>query len=156
MGPEVINAFPSAGPDIIEAGNCLAAECHTAAVFHLMRVVEWGLRALAASLGVRRIRTSKKPGNNKYTPISYTEWERILDGLQTAVDAKITKMKRGKAKQDLQEFYYPALQDIRGIRDAWRNHVMHTRAEYGLEDVMAVFSHVKRLMKNLSSRVSER
>src|SRR4051794_4802873 len=48
MGAEVKAAFPSAMPDVLEVGNCLAAECNTAAVFHLMRVAEVGLRALAS------------------------------------------------------------------------------------------------------------
>jgi len=155
LGDDVHSAFPSAAPDLKEAGNCLAVECNTAAVFHLMRVVEWGLRALAASLGVRKIRATKKPGNKKYTPLPYAEWEKILDGLQDAVDAKMQKLKRGTAKQKFQEFYYPALQDIRGLRDAWRNHVMHTRAEYTREDAIAVLAHVKRLMQGLAIRVSE-
>ena len=48
MGAAVLKSFPSATNDLREAGNCLAADCNTAAVFHLMRVAEWGLK------GVRR------------------------------------------------------------------------------------------------------
>jgi hypothetical protein len=155
FGEKVHSSFPSAIPDIREAGNCLAVECNTAAVFHLMRAVEWGLRALASNLGVKRVRASKKPANKKYTPLPYTEWETILDNLQDAVDAKMRKLTRGTAKQKLQEFYYPALQDIRGFRDAWRNHTMHTRVEYGRDDAITVCAHVKRLMRVLATRVSE-
>jgi len=78
LGARVPEAFPSAIPDIIGAGNALATECNTAAVFHLMRVVEWGLRSLASHLGVRRVKASKKPGNRKYHPLSFLEWEKIL------------------------------------------------------------------------------
>jgi hypothetical protein len=156
LGDEVATAFPSAVPDIREAGNCLAAECNTAAVFHLMRAVEWGLRALCAELGIRRVKHKiKKSGRICYTPIEYAEWERILDELQGRVDKKIQRLKRGVGKQDLQQFYYPALQDIRAIRDAWRNHVMHTRDEYTHEDADGILSHVKRLMNSLATRVSE-
>jgi len=156
LGPEVPTNFPSAVPDIREAGNCLAAECNTAAVFHLMRVVEWGLRALCADLGFSRVKSKiKKSGRVVYTPIEYSEWERILDELQERVDRKIVRIKRGPSKQTQQQFYYPALQDIRGIRDAWRNHVMHTRDEYNHEDADAILSHVKRLMSTLATRVTE-
>ena len=120
-----------------------------------MRSVEWGLRALASDLGVKKIRASKKPGKRKFMPIAYSDWEKILDGLQTAVDAKVLRLKRGAEKQKVQEFYYPALQDIKAIRDAWRNHVMHTRAEYTRKDADAVFQHVSRLMVSLSLRISE-
>ena len=40
FGDKVYDAFASARGDIREAGNCLAAECNTAAVFHLMRASE--------------------------------------------------------------------------------------------------------------------
>jgi hypothetical protein len=42
FGKIVLDKFPRAKTDIIEAGNCLAADCNTAAIFHLMRVVEHG------------------------------------------------------------------------------------------------------------------
>ena len=154
MGPGVTTAFRSAIQDIYEAGNCFAAECNTAAVFHLMRVVEWGLRALCIHLGLRRAKRTQK-GKKKYVPIAYTDWETMLNQLPDLVDKKINKLKRGKAKQDAQEFYYPVLQDIRAIRDAWRNHVMHTRATYTREDAAAILSHVQRIMTKLAGRVRE-
>lgn len=156
FGQAVPDAFPSAMPDLIQAGNCLAADCNTAAVFHLMRGVEWGLRALCANVGIKRVKSKiKKSGRITYTPIEYTEWEKILDELQEHVDAKLKTLKRGTTKQELQGFYYPALQDIRGIRDAWRNHVMHTRAEYTGPDADAILSHVKRLLSTLATKVKE-
>jgi hypothetical protein len=146
IGNDVLKAFPSVLHEVYEAGNCLAADCNTAAVFHLMRVVEWGLRALCGHMGLRKAKRTK----DKYVPISYVDWETMLNQLQPLVDAKIAKMKRGKAKQAAQEFYYPALQDIRAIRDAWRNHLMHTRANYSAADAEAILSHVKRLMSTLT------
>lgn len=146
IGRGVELVFPEAISDIMEASNCLIAGCHTAAVFHLMRIVEWGLRALCINLGLRRAHKRTKSGRTKYTPISYSDWETMLNQLQDKVDAKIDRMARGKKKQAAQEFYYPALQDIRAIRDAWRNHVMHTRSEYQKDDAYAILSHVKRLM----------
>jgi len=155
LGNAVATAFPSSIPDMKEAGNCLAAECNTAAVFHLMRVVEWGLRALCADVGLIRLRSKTKAGKVRYTPISFTDWEHMLNQLQGRVDSKVNRIRRGKLKQTAQEFYYPALQDIRSIRDAWRNHVMHTRRDYGTEEANAVLAHVQRLMATLASRVSE-
>jgi hypothetical protein len=155
FGEEVHRAFPSATFDIREAGNCIAVDCATAAVFHLMRAVEWGLRAFCKHLGLIRIRRSKKPGKVKYVPMEYSEWEKILEDVREKVDTKINKMSRGKSKQQAQEFYYPLLQDLRGFRDAWRNHVMHTRREYSLADALAVMEHVKRFMRSLAEKVSE-
>ncbi len=147
FGEPVKDAFPSATHDIREAGNCLAADCNTAAVFHLMRTVEWGLRALAADLGLLKVARRKPTGKVKYVPLPYSEWEHIIDQLQARVNAKLQKLSRGTKKQELQEFYNPALQDIRGIKDAWRNHVMHTRREYTSTEALAILEHVRRLMQ---------
>lgn len=156
FGTEVHKAFPSARPDLREAGNCLAADCNTAAVFHLMRAVEWGLRALCVQMGFQKLRTkNKRTGKVTYRLLAYTEWETILNQLQERVDDKINKVRRGPQKQLYQEFYYPALQDIRGIRDAWRNHTMHTRREYRGPEADAILDHVRRLMVSLASRVAE-
>jgi len=47
----VISAFPSSRADIAHAVDCYASEHETACVFHLMRVLEHGLRALAEDVG---------------------------------------------------------------------------------------------------------
>lgn len=156
LGQRVKDAFPSATFDIREAGNCMAAECNTGAVFHLMRTVEWGLRALCVDMGFRKLRTqNKKTGKVKYIPLGWVEWETILNQLKERVTKRVASTKRGPKKQLYQEFYYPALQDIEAIKDAWRNHVMHTRREYMRGDADSAFSHVKRLMVNLAARVSQ-
>src|SRR5208282_2687692 len=46
FGNKVYQNFKSARTEIKDAGNCLAADLNTAAVFHLMRASEFGLRAL--------------------------------------------------------------------------------------------------------------
>ena len=148
IGDEVTDAFEDASDDVYNAGNCLATECGTAAVFHLMRVVEWGLRYLCVHMGLKQA----KNRNGKLVPITYTEWETMLNQLRLRIDAKIEKMSRGPKKQQAQEFYYPALQDIQGIRDAWRNHLMHVRRDYTIEDAEAIAQHVKRLMMSLAMK----
>ncbi len=55
--PESVSkAFPSAQRDISDAQDCLVAGCDTATVFHLMRVVEWGIRAFCVHLGITRLK----------------------------------------------------------------------------------------------------
>lgn len=145
------NVIAEAADDIKAAGNCLACECNTAAVFHLMRAAEWGLRALCSHLGIIKTVKTKKSGKKKYVPIEYTQWERMLEDAQTRIDKKIEKLAAGKRKQELQEFYYPLLSDLNGFKDAWRNHVMHTRASYSPQDAIAIFDHVKRFMSSLAA-----
>ena len=52
FGAEVSKAFPSSSFDIEEAGMCIALSRGTACVFHLMRVMEVGLRSFARNLGI--------------------------------------------------------------------------------------------------------
>lgn len=154
FGPTVHKAFPSARDDIKQAGNCLAVEDCTGCVFHLMRAVEWGVRAFCAHLGIKRIR-KKKAGKPKYVPLAWTEWQDMLEEAQRRVDAKMLATKPGPRKQAAQEFYYPLLSDIRGFKDAFRNHVMHARRDYTPKEADALLDHVKRFIVLLSDRVCE-
>ena len=72
FGDCVWASFPSAREDIKSAGNCLALNLNTAAVFHLMRTAELGMRALAENLKVRL----KQKGKSK--PIKHAGWDDII------------------------------------------------------------------------------
>jgi hypothetical protein len=61
FGPEVAQHFPSTIIDIEEAGNCLGLSRGTACVFHLMRVMEVGLRVLARTLNDPRLDPKRNP-----------------------------------------------------------------------------------------------
>jgi hypothetical protein len=152
FGTEVAKEFPEAMSDIKEAGNCIATDSGTAAVFHLMRAVEWGLRKLCVDLGVTRVRRSKHPKRKKYIPIEWAQWERMLEEVQKRVDKKIDGLAPGKRKQELQQFYYPALQDLRGFKDAFRNHVMHSRDTYSQKRAADICDHVRRFMRALAAK----
>lgn len=153
LGDAVYDSFPDARIDVLAAGNCLACGNDTAAVFHLMRVAEWGLRALCIHFGFKKVKEYKnKTGKYGLIPIQYSMWEKMLNQLEKKTTNKIAKLQRGSAKQKLQEFYNPLVRDIRAIKDTWRNHVMHSRAEYGHEDALAALAHVKDIMTALASR----
>ncbi len=155
FGKAVYDAFPSGRIDATAAGNCLATGNGTACVFHLMRSVEWGLRALCSHFRLTRIKRTKKNGRVSFTPIDYAEWETMLNQLRPKIDARILKLKRGPEKQREQEYLYPLLEELQGFRDAWRNHVMHTRRNYDVGEATTVFTHVRRFLEALSIRVSE-
>jgi hypothetical protein len=148
LGPKVSECFPNASLDIVDAGNCVALGLGSASVFHLMHVVEWGLRAFAVHLGLLKVLIERK--TKKFIPLEFSQWEHILNQLPDKIDAKVNALSVGPSKQKAQVFYYPTLKEIRGFRDAWRNHLMHTRAAYTPEDAVAVFSHVEIFMKSLA------
>jgi hypothetical protein len=156
LGDPVKQAFPSAAFDIRESGNCLASELHTAAVFHLMRSVEWGLRALGTDLGIRRLRCkNKKTGKTKYLALPWAQWEDIINQIKSRIATRILKAQRGPKKQAYQEFYNPSIDNIERFKDAYRNHVMHTRREYTPTEALVIFEQVRYFMERLSTRLSE-
>jgi hypothetical protein len=145
-------AIPDAREDIEEAVYCYALDRNTASVFHLMRVVEWGLRSFCWHLGFKQTKAFiKAKGVFKFTPIEFETWERILGQLRPHAQEKIDKLKNRDRKQKLQEFYFSTLAEVEGFKDAWRNHVMHVRRSYSSEDSLAVMAHVRRFMNLLVS-----
>jgi hypothetical protein len=148
---EVFSQFPSARKDITEAGNCLAAECSTACVFHLMRAAEIGLRALAVD---RDVVFANKP-------IDQQEWGTILDNLDSklkAIRAEDIKSWTSSWVKDVQaRFYGEVIQEVRGFNEAWRRHLSHARddAFYDRDYAADVMKHVKKFLQKLSTKVSE-
>jgi hypothetical protein len=131
--------------EIKAAGNCIASDLNTAAVFHLMRVVEFGLRALAAHLAIKI----------NEEDIQYEQWQAILVEVKNAAE-KATQSP-GLSKQEraeLREFYSGVLGEFNGFKDAWRNSVMHTRGVYNADTAMGLFVQVRDFMRRLAKKVS--
>jgi hypothetical protein len=138
-------------PDIEEAGNCLAAECNTAAVFHLMRVAEIGLRALAED----------RNASFKNKPIDQQEWGTILgflDGciLQLRKDG-IANWSDPQIKDVQIRFYSEVVAELRGFNEAWRRHISHAREDgiYDRDYANSIFKHVRSFMQKLATKISE-
>lgn len=77
FGQAVNNKFPSAVDEFKSAGNCIAANLNSAAIFHLMRVVECGLNTLAHSLGIQP------------QQIQHKTWGQILQIVEPKINDKI-------------------------------------------------------------------
>jgi hypothetical protein len=148
LGSDVLVGFPKAEDDVISASNCLSVDLNTAAVFHLMHVVEWGLRAMCAHLGMTEVVVDKK--NGKTIPIEFATWDRILNQLSAKAETKIALIADREQRHVAQTLYYPLIEEVNGFKEAWRNHVMHTRATYTYENAVAIHSHVKRFMNILA------
>ena len=150
FGDAVYDKFPSTRYDIKESGNAFAFELYTACVFHLMRAVEHGLRAIAND---RQVQLTTKSGSPY--PLDMATWEEALRGLSSELE-KVANWERslGEVKVQAQGFYTSAIEELRAIKE-WRNSTMHTRAEYLVEDASQIMAHVKRFMITISSRISE-
>lgn len=145
FGEVVAKAFPSAKDDIREAGNCLAVECTTAAVFHLMRAAEHGLRALARDRRIKVIRG----------PLELATWDDIIKELEKAEQA-IQNYPRTLVREKQLWFYHGAMMEFRRFKNKFRNQIMHTRDNYDLHEAKSAYEHVKDFMVILAGKISEK
>ena len=135
FGENVNKKFSPAATDIEEAGKCLALDRGTACVFHLMRVMEVGLKGLAAKLGI------------PYAP----SWESYLGQIDKRITAK-HKTKGINWKKD-EPFYRDLLGLLIAVKISWRNPTMHVVRRYTPEEAEGVFDAVRAFMQALATKV---
>jgi hypothetical protein len=122
----VEKAFPSTRYDLEEAGDCFALARYTASVFHLMRVMEAGLKTVAKALG-----------------IAYSSnWGRCL--------AEIDKQ-----GQQSEPFFAEAATYLKSVKNVWRNPTMHVERMYSEQEAERIFNAVQAFMQHLASRLTE-
>ncbi len=134
----LILAFPDARQDMRQCVQCLALEMWTASVFHAMRAVQHGLRRLADRLGV----TFAKD-------FDALNWNEIIDG----IDKKLRDMKQQKknAATDAEVHFAAGVSShFFGVKEAWRNYVMHGRSTYDEEQARSIAATVRAIMQALA------
>jgi hypothetical protein len=149
FGAEVSFAFPSAQLDIKSAGNCLASDLNTAAVFHLMRVVEAGMRAFAIHLKVKI----------KDRPIHHAGWDQLINLIEKSIGERLkkyeTNTKRNRKALNKIQFFKLCSNELKLFKDIWRDNVMHTGSPYNAEEAQGVFIRVRDFMQRLSLKISD-
>jgi hypothetical protein len=136
FGEAVGKKFPNATEDIAEAARCLALQRPTATVFHLMRVMELALRALARKLKVTTINPNVE------------NWNKITDHVNKAINALPAKT---SAEQKKKAQFGAASAHLNSVRIAWRNEVMHPKQSYSREEAHAIFAAVRGFMADLAA-----
>jgi len=139
FGEQVTTAFPSASHDTDEATRCLAFARYTACVFHLMRVVEVGVKALGARLSID---TTHKPG-----------WEQILKKAHGQMSLPNDKKDADWIKDE--DFLSDAITMLTAIKTAWRNPTMHIEKKYTPEHAERIYDAVKGFMQQLATKLHE-
>ena len=138
--------FPSLKEDTERAIDCYVLEQDTASVFHLMRVAELGLRALANKL---RVKVTHK---GKTCPIEYGDWEKVITEIKNHI-AQVRTLPAGPKKQAKLEFHSDAADHCVFMKDIWRNNVSHTRKAYNDSEALAVLSRVKGFVDFLATHI---
>jgi len=141
-----IKAFPSARAEIMDAVDCYGLDKCTASVFHLMRVAEYGLRALARE---RRVRLPKGK------PLEWGTWQDLIKGVKAEAET-IGKTKKAGARKDAAlDFYNGAVAHFDGFKDQFRNVVMHVRKRYDSREADQALHQVRVFMNELSRMIGD-
>ncbi|MCK9495040.1 MAG: hypothetical protein M0R75_06020 [Dehalococcoidia bacterium] len=139
FGVEVEEAFPEALFDIAAAGRCLALGESTACVFHLMRVLEKGLHQLAREVDV--------PMGER---IEYEQWHVVIDQI-TATIEKMKALPKSPEKLHRLQRYSDVAIEFRLFKEAWRDHVAHSRARYDSQEAARIWRGVRDFMRSLAT-----
>jgi len=140
----VVSRFPSVQFDISEAECCLATGHPTAAVFHLMRVAEIGLRALARVTRVPMLKT-----------VDQENWGRLIPAIDTAINKMPEGRKTTKKRRDTKQFLSDVAANVGPMRYAWRDDVMHSHTQHSDPAARAILFAVRSTMTKLAERVDQ-
>jgi hypothetical protein len=136
-------AFPVAASELREAANCFCTGANTASVFHAMRAVEHGLRALATEVGL---------------VFDVQLWGNVIGEIESKLgeyrNNGITGLSKGQKDERLQ-FLSESAKEFAYFKDGWRNYVSHAKATYGERQALTVLNHVCDFIERLSSRLKE-
>jgi hypothetical protein len=131
FGESVNLKFPNIQFDLVEAGNCYASGRGTAAIFHLMRIMETGVQKFGETVGVKLV--------------DEKNWQNILDEMNKAIKS----LPKGADTVEKSQ----AAANLYAVKLAWRNEVMHPKDTYTLEEADNLIRQVRIFMQQLAKIV---
>lgn len=142
----VYNAFISAREDVKNAGNCMAANLNTGAIFHMMRVMEFGLRLLHKKL----VRVKPHDPN----------WSTLLREIDKKIDERDKLNPKPSLWRKQRGFYVECARHFFFFKDK-RNHSVHV--EFPLDEYVSpsdeqterTFNEVKSFMQHLATKLKD-
>ncbi|NBB25945.1 hypothetical protein GVM20_12485 [Porphyrobacter sp. SLTP] len=134
--------FPSASFEVEEAAKCIAFGRYTASVFHAMRMLEIGIRALSKRLGIP---DPTKP--------SEKNWGKILTAIKAQIDQLWPTNSRLPGSEGVAfEGLYAHLD---AVRNPWRNSTMHVETIYAPHEALHIIRCAAFFMTALSKLTDE-
>lgn len=148
FGLEVKSKFPQANQEITIAGNCCATGNHTASVFHLMRAVEVTARYMIKKLGASKYLVNSKGAR---VPVELCDWHTLIQAMEKGLSDLSIGISTSKYKKRKHEHFSHALATFRHFKNAWRNHVSHTRELYKPGKAKDIMDNTRQFMQHLAS-----
>ena len=135
-------AFPTAAFEVEEAAKCIAFGRHTASVFHAMRMLEVGIRALAKRIGIS---DPTKPAEKN--------WSFILKSINEKIEESWPKKTRiaGSEGSAFEELYA----HLDAVRNPWRNATMHVETIYAPHEALHIIRCSAFFLKRLFELTDE-
>lgn len=153
----IAGKFPKADLEIKLAGNCLATENYSACVFHLMRAVEIGAKAMVRSMGAQKyLYNTKLHGKPVLKPVELCDWKTLFDGLEKALNVLDENVGSNLRKKETFEYYHHAVYAFKNFRHAWRNKVSHGRHLYTFREAQNIMEFSEQFMTHLAERLGKR
>jgi hypothetical protein len=137
---DALAAFPAIQIDAYSATDCYALGHSIASVFHSMRVLEFGLAAIAADVGL---------------VFDLQQWHNIIEQIESKIEAERKSLPKGAARNNRLQFLSESAKEFFYFKDGWRNYVAHNRANYDEPQALSVLTHVRTFMCHLASHLSE-
>lgn len=131
----VTSKFQSIKDDIYAGVDLWALGHSTASVFHMMRVLEHGLKALSNNVGII---------------YSTQNWYNIINEISSNISEQEKLLPRGDAKAARLQFLSEAAKEFVYFKDGWRNYVSHAKCIYDEHQARSVMEHVRQFMTALS------
>ena len=146
----VFAAFKSSKNEIAAGIDCYALGHNTACIFHMARVGEMGLRAIAQERGVKGLKGKK----GVLIPIEWGTWGQVFGAIEPTI-REIRQKPNGPAKDKALKFYETILSDLHAIQVLYRDQTMHLRETYDDNQAQSAMFRVRELMTTLASKITE-
>ncbi len=144
FGETVAREYPSAAYDISEAGKSLALGRYTACVFHLMRAVEIGIKAVYAGLNLPDF---VKAGDRN--------WGSVLGKIEKEIKTRNSSQPTKWTSDTEKKFYELVYASGESVRLAWRNSTMHVENKYTEDEAEQIMAVVKGFMRKIAANIDE-
>ena len=139
----VWDKLPSTQKDSRSAVECYALDPNDACLFHLMRVVEYGLRIIARKFKVALAHKGKN------LPIEDAEWDKLITGIKQAIETARQQL-RGPRRTAQLSLYSEVMDHCIYLKEL-RNAVSHTRKSYNDLEALNAIRQVRNFMVLVAS-----
>lgn len=134
--------FPKTAFEVEEAAKCIVYGRSTASVFHAMRMLEVGIRALSLGLEI----DDPVSGMNK-------NWYSILEKIKTSIESRWPS--KARTCGSIGEQYMELYAHLDAVRVPWRNATMHVDRTYQPHEALHILRCATFFMKSLSEIIDE-